>query len=178
MAVREIITYPNPVLREKTSLVTVFDQKLKELVDDMAETMYDAPGAGLAANQIGETLKVLLIDNTDKDENPEEREYLALVNPEIVSGEGKQIDKEGCLSVIDLTAEVKRFQKISVRAQDIEGNSLEFEAEDFMARVIQHEVDHLNGILFIDHLSSLKRGLYKKRLKKLLNEKQEEHAGK
>lgn len=177
MAIKKIITYPNPVLRKKTSPVTVFDHKLKELVMDMAETMYDAPGAGLAANQIGVSLRVLLVDNTDKKETPEEKEYLALINPEIVSGEGKQIDEEGCLSVIDLTADVKRFEKIVVTAQDVEGNTLEFEADEFMARVIQHEVDHLNGILFIDHLSSLKRTLYKKRLKKLLSEQQEEHDG-
>lgn len=172
MAVKEIITYPNPVLREKTKNVTEFNDGLKKLAQDMADTMYAAPGAGLAANQIGAKIRMLVIDTTEKEEEGATKEYLALVNPEITGGEGKQVDKEGCLSVIELTAEVKRWQKISVKALDLEGAPLELEAEDFLARVIQHEIDHLNGILFIDHLSSLKRALYKKKLKKILQEQQ------
>jgi len=171
MAIKKILTYPNPVLRQKVEQVINFDDSLKELATDLAETMYDAPGSGLAANQIGECVSVIVIDISSE---AEEKKHLILVNPEIVDKEGAQVDDEGCLSVIDLTAKVKRYQKLFVRTQDIEGKTWEFSAEDFMARVLQHEVDHLNGILFIDHLSSLKRALYKKKLKKILLEEQEE----
>ena len=171
MAIKEILTYPNSFLRQKTERVTNFDDSLKELATDLVETMYAAPGSGLAANQIGVCVSVIVIDISADEE---EKKHLVLVNPEIVDKEGAQIDDEGCLSVIDLSAKVKRYQKLQVRAQDIEGKGWEFPAEDFLARVIQHEVDHINGILFIDHLSSLKRALYKKKLKKILQEQQEE----
>ena len=171
MAIKKILTYPNPVLRQKVEQVINFDDSLKELATELAETMYDAPGSGLAANQIGECVSVIVIDISSESE---EKKHLILVNPEIVDKEGAQVDDEGCLSVIDLTAKVKRYQKLVVRTQDIEGKIWEFPAEDFLARVLQHEVDHLNGILFIDHLSSLKRALYKKKLKKILQEEQEE----
>jgi len=170
MAIKKILTFPNPVLRQKVKTVTSFDESLKELATDLAETMYDAPGAGLAANQIGVCLRVVVVDVS---ENKEEKKHLVLVNPEIIDKEGCQIDEEGCLSVIDLTAKVERYRKLLVRAQDLDGKSWEFPAEDFFARVIQHELDHINGILFIDHLSSLKRMLYKKRLKKILHEQEE-----
>ena len=169
MAIRKIITYPHPVLREKAAPITVFDQALQALVKDMADTMWDAPGVGLAANQIGIARQLVVVDRSTKDE---ERQYLPLVNPVITSGEGSIIDEEGCLSVIEYTANVKRFRRICVIAQDVEGNPLEFEAEDRFARIIQHEVDHLLGTLFIDRLSSLKRALYKKKLKKLLQEQE------
>lgn len=171
MAIKKILTYPNPVLRQKVERVINFDDSLKELATDLAETMYDAPGSGLAANQIGECVSVIVINISSESE---EKKHLILVNPEIIDKEGAQVDDEGCLSVIDLTARVKRYQKLIVRTQDIEGKIWEFSADDFLARVIQHEVDHLNGILFIDHLSSLKRALYKKKLKKILQERQEE----
>jgi len=170
MAIKRILTYPDPVLRQKVETVTSFDDSLKQLANDLAETMYDAPGAGLAANQIGVCLRVVVINiSADK----EEKKHLVLVNPEIIEKEGCQVDEEGCLSVIDLTANVERYRKLLVRAQDLDGETWEFPAEDFFARVIQHELDHLNGILFIDHLSSLKRALYKKRLKKILREQEE-----
>ena len=171
MAIKKIFTYPNPILRQKVERVSIFDDSLKELATDLAETMYAAPGSGLAANQIGECVSVIVIDISSESED---KKHLILVNPEIVDKEGAQVDDEGCLSVIDLTAKVKRYQKLVVRTQDIEGKIWEFSAEDFLARVLQHEVDHLNGILFIDHLSSLKRALYKKKLKKILQEEQEE----
>jgi peptide deformylase len=170
MAIKKILTFPNPVLRQKVETVSSFDESLKELATDLAETMYDAPGAGLAANQIGVCLRVVVVDIS---KNKEEKKHLVLVNPEIIDKEGCQIDEEGCLSVIDLTAKVERYRKLLVRAQDLDGKSWEFPAEDFFARVIQHELDHINGILFIDHLSSLKRMLYKKRLKKILREQEE-----
>jgi peptide deformylase len=171
MATKKILTYPDPILRQKVETVTCFDASLKQLAADLAETMYDAPGAGLAANQIGVCLRVVVIDVSP---SKEEKKPLVLVNPEIIEQEGCQVDEEGCLSVIDLTAKVERYRKVQVRAQDLDGKTWEFPAEDFFARVIQHELDHLNGILFIDHLSSLKRMLYKKRLKKkLLHEQQD-----
>jgi peptide deformylase len=170
MAIKKILTYPNPVLRQKVETVTNFDDSLKELADDLAETMYAAPGAGLAANQIGVCLRVVVVDVSA---SKEDKKHLVLVNPEIIEKEGCQVDEEGCLSVIDLTANVERYRKLLVRAQDLDGKSWEFPAEDFFARVIQHELDHLNGILFIDHLSSLKRSLYKKRLKKILRKQEE-----
>ncbi len=169
MAIRTILTYPHPVLREKVEKITVFDQELQTLVEDMAETMFAAPGVGLAANQIGVARQVVVVDRSTVDN---ERNYITLVNPVISDGEGSIIDEEGCLSVIECYAKVKRFQKIHVTAQDVQGNPLEFDAEDRYARIIQHEIDHLLGTLFIDRLSSLKRALYKKKLKNLLLEKE------
>ena len=171
MAIRKILTYPDPVLREKVETVTNFDDSLKELARDLIETMYDAPGAGLAANQIGVCLRVAVIDISNGED---EKKPLVLVNPEIIEKEGCQLDEEGCLSVIDYTARVERYTKLLVRAQDLDGKTWEFPAEDFFARVIQHELDHLEGTLFIDRLSSLKRTIYKKRLKKILRRRQEE----
>lgn len=169
MAIKTIITYPHPVLREKAKKITVFDQELKSLVEDMADTMYQAPGVGLAANQIGVARQVVVVDRSTVDN---QRTYITLINPEITCGEGSVIDEEGCLSVIECYAKVKRFRKIRVTAQDLEGNLLEFDAEERYARIIQHEVDHLLGTLFIDRLSSLKRALYKKKLKKILQEEE------
>jgi len=169
MAIRTILTYPHPVLRQKAEKITVFDQELHTLVEDMAETMYQAPGVGLAANQIGIARQVVVVDRSTAEN---ERTYITLVNPVITNGEGSVIDDEGCLSVIDCYAKVKRFRTIQVIAQDVEGNPLEFEASDRYARIIQHEVDHLLGTLFIDRLSSLKRALYKKKLKKILQEQE------
>ena len=171
MAIKKILTYPDPVLRQKVETVTSFDDSLKQLALDLAETMYDAPGAGLAANQIGVCLRVVAIDVSQSED---ERRSLILVNPEIIEKEGCQVDEEGCLSVIDFTANVERYSKLLVKAQDIDGKTREFPAEEFFARVIQHELDHLEGILFIDHLSPLKRTLYKRRLKKLLREQEKE----
>ncbi len=169
MAVKKIITYPDPVLRQETRPVTAFDDELKELVQDLADTMYAAPGAGLAANQIGVSCKVVIIDTSP---GKEEREHLVLVNPEIIDGEGSMVEEEGCLSVIDFSAKVKRLKKIKIKAQDMDGNMHEFEAEDHLARVVQHELDHLNCILFIDRVSLLQRSLYKKKLKKMLRSKE------
>jgi peptide deformylase len=166
MAIRKIITYPDPVLRQKAKLVTKFDEELKKLVEDMRETMYDAPGIGLAANQIGVLQQVIVVDISEPDG---EKKVAAYINPVISEGVGSQVDEEGCLSVIDYTSQVKRFKKIKVTALDLDGNPMEFEAEDRFARIIQHEVDHLLGKLFIDRISTLKRSLYKKKLKKILN---------
>lgn len=173
MSLREIATYPFPVLKEQAKPVTEFGAELEELVADMAETMYAAPGVGLAAPQIGISLQLAVIDITRKNQ---EKQLIVLVNPRIVRGEGEEIEEEGCLSVREYSAKVKRYRKIWVEAQDIKGNPLNFEAEDFFARVIQHELDHLNGTLFIHRISPLKRSLYKKKLKKLLKSEAEEQS--
>ena len=175
MALRKIVTYPLPVLKQKAKPVTEFGEELEKLVADMAETMYDAPGVGLAAPQIGVPLQLAVIDITPKDEA---NHLIVLVNPKIIKGEGEQTDEEGCLSVEEYSSKVTRFQKIWVEAQDIKGKPMEFEAEGFYARVIQHELDHLNGKLFIDRISSLKRSLYKKKIKKQLRAQQAEQTTK
>lgn len=171
MSIQKIYKYPEPVLRQKTKNIDTFDDTLTQLVEDMAETMYDAPGVGLAAPQIGKSVKLIVVDITKGKEG--EQRYMPLINPEIVSHEGSQIDEEGCLSVLDLTATVKRHKKITVTFQDLKGQPQELSAEDRFAVVLQHEIDHLNGILFIDHLSPLKRALYKKKVKKWLAEEED-----
>ncbi len=168
MAIKKIITFPNPVLREKAKKITVFDDELKQLAADMGETMYDAPGVGLAANQIGIARQIVVVD-ISREEN--EKKYIALVNPVISDGEGSETGEEGCLSVLEFESKVKRFKKIHVTALDLDGNEMDFDAEDRFARIIQHEVDHLHGKLFIDHISRLKLTLYKKKLKKILKKK-------
>ncbi|XOF32687.1 MAG: peptide deformylase [Candidatus Electrothrix sp. YB6] len=169
MAIREIVTYPASVLREKAEKITEFDDALRELAQDMAETMYDAQGVGLAGNQIGVARRIVVVDISEKEE---ELKNIVLINPVISDGEGSVPDQEGCLSVIEYSAKVDRFQKIRVTAQNIEGEQVDFVAEDRFARIIQHEVDHLHGTLFIDRISSLKRSLYKKKLKKILKSKE------
>lgn len=166
MTIRKIYEYPAPVLRHETEPITAFDESLQKLVEDMAETMYAAPGIGLAAPQIGESLKLIVVDTSRDKEGP--KEYMAMVNPEIVEHEGSQLDEEGCLSVPDLTSKVKRFRKITVTYQDLAGDRQQLETENRFAVVLQHEIDHINGILFLDHLSPLKRTLYKKKVKKWL----------
>jgi len=168
MAIRTILEFPNPVLRQKAAPISVFNEELKKLVADMTETMYDAPGIGLAAPQIGESIQLIVVDVARLEK---EQEILAMVNPRIINHEGSQVDEEGCLSVIDLTANVTRYRKITVAFQDLDGNPQELSTEDRFAVVLQHEIDHLHGILFIDHLSALKRTLYKKKVQKLLAEK-------
>lgn len=165
MSLLPILTFPNPVLRQKAKKVSVFDKSLETLVSDMIETMYDAPGVGLAAPQIGESIQLIVVNGAS---DPDGRESMVMINPEITERKGSQVDEEGCLSVIDLTASVKRSQKITVCYQDISGGEQEITVEDRFAVVLQHEIDHLNGVLFIDHLSSLKRTLYKKKVKKML----------
>ena len=164
MTIRTILTYPDPLLRQKAKPVATFDKELKLLIDDMAETMYDAPGIGLAANQIGDLRQIIVVD-ISKEKG--EKDFMPLINPRIISSEGHQIDEEGCLSVPELTSNVKRFKKIIVSYQKSNGEAAEITAEDRFAVVLQHEIDHLHGILFIDHLSPLKRQLYKKKVKKM-----------
>jgi peptide deformylase len=163
MSLLPILTFPNPVLRQNAEKVTEFTPALTTLITDMVETMYDAPGVGLAAPQIGKSIRLIVLDISEEED---EHNSMVMVNPEITTQEGKQVDEEGCLSVLDLTASVKRSQRVSVSYQDAEGTPQEIDAEDRFAIVLQHEIDHLDGVLFIDHLSTLKRALYKKKIKK------------
>ena len=169
MALKKIFTYPEPVLRKKAQPITVFDDALQQLAADMSETMYNAPGVGLAANQVG-VLKQIVVVDVSRDE--EDKEFITLINPVISEGEGCVAGEEGCLSVLEYEAKVERFRKIHVEALDLDGKPVSFDAEDRLARIVQHEVDHLHGTLFIDHISALKRGLYKKKLKKILKARQ------
>lgn len=169
MAVRRIFTYPDSILRERAEPVTNIDGKIQQLIDDMTETMYYAPGIGLASNQVGEPLRLIIFDTSAKDEP---NDLTVVINPEIVEADGLIVDEEGCLSVIDYRADVKRAECVSVKGLDREGNPITLKKEGLPAVVLQHEIDHLNGILFIDRISKLKRELYKRRLKKLLKQRE------
>ena len=163
MAVLEILHYPNPVLKEKSQTIQKIDGSIRKLVQDLAETMYSAPGVGLAANQVGCPLRLAVIDVTPHDQP---KKLLVLINPEIVAAEGECTWDEGCLSVPDCNEEVKRYQKVVVRFQNLEGETVEISGEDLLGVALQHEIDHLDGVLFIDRLSPLKKRLIKKRLLK------------
>lgn len=170
MSLRPILTFPNPVLRQKAKKITEFDSTLSTLITDMVETMYDAPGVGLAAPQVGESIQLIVLDITKDTEDDEdaEKESMVMINPVITKKEGKQVDEEGCLSLLDLTASVTRSKIITVSYQDAAGTEQELTTEDRFAIVLQHEIDHLHGTLFLDYLSVLKRTLYKKKVKKQL----------
>jgi peptide deformylase len=160
-----IVKYGNPVLEKPAAPVTDFDDELKKLVEDMFESMYEAKGVGLAAPQIGISKRLAVIDVTFK-ENP--REKLVLANPEIVHTEGKQTQSEGCLSIPDFRESVTRANKVTIRAQDVDGKWYEKTGEELLARAFLHETDHLNGKLYLSHLSALKRDLIKRKIRKLV----------
>ncbi|MDR2368951.1 MAG: peptide deformylase [Deltaproteobacteria bacterium] len=173
MAILPILKYPDPALRQVSQDVTVFDDELAQLAADMLETMADAHGVGLAAPQVGKNIKLVLVDVSGEDEE-HGTSVLTLVNPKIVQHGGSMVFEEGCLSVIDLKANVTRAKTVKIVAQDIKGQPLTLDLEGYRSVVAQHELDHLSGILFIDHLSNLKRELYIKRLKKLQKAQEEE----
>jgi peptide deformylase len=164
MAVLEIKKYPEKVLKQKALPVATFDQSLQALIDDMIETMYAAPGVGLAAPQVGESKRLAVIDISSKEEKVP---LLVLVNPVIVDSEGIVEFEEGCLSLPEYTANVKRAEKVLVRAQDRGGEVIEIEGTDLLAIALQHEIDQLEGILLIDRISPIKREFFKKRHKKI-----------
>jgi peptide deformylase len=160
-----IVVYGDPVLERPAEPVTEFNAELKKLVDDMFESMYAAHGVGLAAPQIGIAKRIAVIDTTFK-EDPDAK--LVLVNPEVIGREGKQQGQEGCLSLPDFRENVTRANIVTVRAQDVEGTWFEKTGDDLLARAFLHEIDHLNGRLFISHVSALKRDLIKRKIKKLV----------
>jgi len=163
MAILEIREYPDPILKQKAKPVEQMDDSLRRLLDDMVETMYAAPGVGLAAPQVGVSLRAIVVDASPKDESAQ---LMKLVNPVITYAEGSVPSEEGCLSLPEVTGEVVRAKKISVEALDEYGKPVSFTTDTFLAIVLQHEIDHLDGILFIDRLSRLKQDLIKRRLKK------------
>ncbi|NYF79503.1 peptide deformylase [Granulicella arctica] len=162
--IHEVVKYPDPVLAKRGEAVTVFDADLKKLVDEMFDSMYAAQGIGLAAPQINISKRLTVIDISFQ-KNPEEK--IVLINPEIIDRSGKQVEEEGCLSLPEIREKVTRSEWVKVKAQDVTGKWIEVEGEELLARAIQHEIDHLDGILFIDHLSRLKRDLVLRKIKKL-----------
>ncbi|MGD8910290.1 MAG: peptide deformylase [Chromatiales bacterium] len=161
MAILDILHFPDPRLRNKAKPVAQVDDSIRRLVDDLLETMYQAPGIGLAATQVNVAKRVVVIDLSE-----EKNEPLCLINPEILEKDGIEQMEEGCLSVPGIFEQVTRANKIRVRALDRQGNSFETEADGLLAVCIQHELDHLEGKLFVDYLSSLKRQRIRKKLEK------------
>lgn len=175
MSILKIFTFPDAVLREKAQTITSFDSQLEQLASDMLETMYDAPGVGLAANQIGKAIRLIVLDTEYKIDGSEEHPGLRIyrdkkphvfVNPIILDSSGRTSIEEGCLSVPGFTEEVARAQKLTLQYQDIRGTIHQLDAEDFFAIAIQHELDHLEGRLFIDRLSPVKRSIAKGKIRK------------
>ncbi|MEI6702151.1 MAG: peptide deformylase, partial [Deltaproteobacteria bacterium] len=165
--IRTILTYPNPALKKKSAPVTVINDSVRELIRDMAETMYAAPGVGLAAPQIGVHQRVIAIDISPKDGPPD---LVVAINPVIVHAEGEAYEEEGCLSVPKYAANVRRHARVIVKALDPEGVERTWKADGLLAIAFQHEIDHLEGILFVDHLSVLKRELFQRKARKAAEE--------
>ena len=159
-----IVKFPDPILQRPAEPVTVFDEELSRLVEDMFASMYVAHGIGLAAPQIGVPKRITVIDLSFQ-KTPEDK--IALINPEVISKEGKIFEEEGCLSLPDIREKVARAAKVKIRAQDVKGKWFEREAEDLLGRAFQHEIDHLDGILFIFRISALKRDFALRKIRKL-----------
>ena len=175
MATLDIVTFPEPSLKKASIPVETIDDALKTLIEDMGETMFHDSGVGLAAPQVGINRRVIVYDPHagDEQKDPEDKAFIALINPEILSKSKETFisEKEGCLSVVDYRADVRRHAGVTVRAMNIDGEILEFEAHGLMSVIMQHEIDHLDGILFIDRISALKRAMYTKKLLKQLKNK-------
>jgi peptide deformylase len=168
MTILDIITYPDRLLQQPSEPVIDFDDDLNKFIEDMAETMFDAPGAGLAAVQVGVNKQIIVVNTSTEDDD---KSWFALINPEITEKSGEYLSKdEGCLSVPELTATVRRYNKVTVKGFNPDGEPVTIDAEGFKAVVLQHETDHLKGTLFIDRISALKREMYKKKIKKLMKQ--------
>jgi peptide deformylase len=176
MALREVLKFPDKRLRELSAPIEKITDEIRELANDMLEVMYDEPGIGLAAPQVGKAIRLIVVDTEwtaeDAEQNP-----LVLVNPEIVERSGRISWTEGCLSVPDFEADVERASHVKLRASNLEGEDLQIDASELQAVCLQHEIDHLDGILFIDRISRLKRNLYIQRRKKQLRRELEEQSG-
>ncbi|MBL4638852.1 MAG: peptide deformylase [Proteobacteria bacterium] len=166
MALLNILRFPDPRLRNKATPIKEVTDKIRQLADDMLETMYEAPGVGLAAIQVNVKKRLIVIDISEDKSQP-----LVLINPEVISSEGEREHEEGCLSVPEAYEMVTRADKVRVKALDRDGKEIEFDADDLLATCVQHEIDHLEGKLFVDYLSNLKRQRIKKRLEKHLKQK-------
>jgi len=171
MSILRIYHYPEAVLKTVATKVTTFDDGLRQLVKDMAETMYAAPGIGLAAPQIGLSQRLIVIDCSAKDEAPR---LIVAINPEIVARSGQRCEEEGCLSLPGYYANVQRSEEVTVTFQDVHGERHEGAAEGLLAVAFQHEIDHLDGILFVDHLSPLKRGIFRRKYRKIVEQQEEQ----
>lgn len=163
MALLEILKYPHPVLRKRSEAVSQINKEVEKLIEDMRETMYEAGGIGLAACQVGVPQRVIVLDVSPMDP---QHSFFALINPEIISEEGEIDHEEGCLSVPDCLEKVKRKEKVCVRGLSPDGREMEITGEGILAIAIQHEIDHINGILILDRVSRLKREIYRNKLKK------------
>ena len=161
MGILEIRTFPDEVLKRKAEEVKDINAEIAKLAEDMLDTMYSAPGIGLAAPQVGRSLRVIVFDISHKE--GEKRPYI-LINPVITAAEGSEVMEEGCLSIPGVYAHVKRAARVEVKGYDLDGREVTLQAEGLLARVIQHEVDHLDGVLFIDRLSRIRREIIKKKL--------------
>jgi len=163
-----ILTYPHPTLKQKAEIVKDVGKEIRKLAENMAETMYNAPGVGLAAPQIGQSLQLIVIDPTGQ----KAQELMVLINPKIVAAEGEVEEEEGCLSIPDFYFKIKRYAKVRVKGYDpLKEKTIEIEADGLLARIFQHEIDHLEGTLIIDHLGRIKRELYHRRILKHLKKK-------
>ncbi|ABA87506.1 polypeptide formylmethionine deformylase [Syntrophotalea carbinolica DSM 2380] len=170
MAILPIRHYPDPVLKNKSEPILTITEEIKTLAADMAETMYAAPGVGLAAPQVGINKKLVVMDCAPK-ENPE---LIVAINPEIIEREGDSFEEEGCLSVPGYYCRIKRNSHVKVRYQNLEGQTVEREATGLLAIAFQHEIDHLHGLLFVDHLSSLKKNMFRKKYQKIQRQQEQE----
>jgi peptide deformylase len=173
MALRDVLKFPDKRLRQVSQPIDVVTDEIRQLAADMLEVMYDEPGIGLAAPQVGEAIRLIVVD-TEWNEDGKERDPLILVNPEILEKDGSILWNEGCLSVPDFQADVERAEHARLRATDLDGHDIMIDAEGLQAVCFQHEIDHLDGILFIDRISRLKRNLYSRKRKKQLREELEE----
>ena len=168
MAILDIVLYPDPRLREECEPVQEVSEEIRTLLENMAETMYDAPGIGLAAPQVGSNYRVCVVDVGDPDEESKSTNtLLKLVNPYIVHKEGKIDSEEGCLSIPSVRETIKRYERVVVEALDQDGNEMTIEANGLLSICLQHEIDHLDGVLFIDYLSKIKQQLIKSKMRKL-----------
>jgi peptide deformylase len=165
MALLKIVEYPDTRLKGMAQPIARIDREIRQLADDMAETMYDAPGIGLAAPQVAAGQRLIVVHVSDG-----RNELLTLINPEIIQKSGEEEMQEGCLSVPGVLETVRRAERITVRAQDVSGKTLEIEADGLLAVCLQHEIDHLNGVLFVDHLSRLKQSLIRRKAEKRLRQ--------
>lgn len=167
MADLKIVKYGSDVLRKVAEPVEEITDEIRQLARDMLEIMYDSDGVGLAAPQIGVSKRIIIVDVEPHDPS---KDPIALINPEIVDRQGQESTEEGCLSVPDIKGEVKRAERVTVEGLDLGGNKVRIEATELLARALQHEIDHLNGVLFIDHLSRLRHRLMKKQLQEIEKE--------
>lgn len=168
--IRKILTFPDPELKKKCQPVAVINDKVIELVRDMAETMYAAPGVGLAAPQIGVHHRIVVIDVAGKDDPPQ---LIVAINPVIIHADGESYEEEGCLSIPKYAANVRRHERVVVKALNLDGEEITCKADGLLAIAFQHEIDHLDGILFIDHISPLKREIFRRKYRRTLEDMSE-----